>query len=188
VNPEAGFGIRDEHTESYFENFVSVFWVKILYLFDADLDPGSRILSTLDPGYGVRDGQNRIRDKHPVPQHCCTVNVSFVMLFKIFRHNQQNDLSYFYTAHCNWIVGEVKGRIRIRIQIHIKVTTRIRIRIRIKVTTRIRILMRIRNTNCKSLNRFRYCFEKQGIRILDPILLDALHTLSACNPCVCVQG
>jgi hypothetical protein len=37
-----------------FENLVSVFWVKILKLFDADPDPGS-----CQPwsGYGIRDGK-----------------------------------------------------------------------------------------------------------------------------------
>jgi hypothetical protein len=39
--------------------------MKILKLVDADPDPASGILSTLDPGSEVRDGNNRIRDNHP---------------------------------------------------------------------------------------------------------------------------
>ncbi len=45
-----------------FENLVSVFWLKILKFFHAVLDPGSEILSTLDPGScqpWIRDGKKR---------------------------------------------------------------------------------------------------------------------------------
>jgi hypothetical protein len=37
-----------------------LFWLKILKFFDADPDPGSGILSTLDPGFGIK--KSRIRD------------------------------------------------------------------------------------------------------------------------------
>jgi hypothetical protein len=37
------------------------FGLKILEFFDADLDPGSKIFLTQDPG----SGKIRIRDKHP---------------------------------------------------------------------------------------------------------------------------
>jgi hypothetical protein len=43
----------------------NIFGLKILQLFDEDLDPGSGIFLTLDPGSGVRDGKIRIRDNRP---------------------------------------------------------------------------------------------------------------------------
>jgi hypothetical protein len=53
------------------ENLETVFWVKILKLFDADADPLSGIFLTLDPGW-EKFGSG-IRDKHPgsaTVQHC----------------------------------------------------------------------------------------------------------------------
>jgi hypothetical protein len=40
-----------------FESLVSVFWVKdtVLKFFDAVPDPGSEILSTVDPGWKIAD-------------------------------------------------------------------------------------------------------------------------------------
>jgi hypothetical protein len=55
-DPRSGTNIP----ELIFDNMVSVFELKILKSFDADQDPGSEILSTLDPGW-----KNLIRDKHP---------------------------------------------------------------------------------------------------------------------------
>jgi hypothetical protein len=48
-----GSGIPGYIPDLIFENLVSVFWVKILKLFDADPDPESGILLTLDPGSGM---------------------------------------------------------------------------------------------------------------------------------------
>jgi hypothetical protein len=48
-----------------FENLVSVFGLKILELFDADPNPGSWILSTLDLGFGMEKIASGILDKHP---------------------------------------------------------------------------------------------------------------------------
>jgi hypothetical protein len=44
-------GARMNISDLFFENLVSVFWVKNTKLFFAVPDPGSRILSTLDPGW-----------------------------------------------------------------------------------------------------------------------------------------
>jgi hypothetical protein len=44
----SGFGMNIP--DLVFENFVSVFELKILKTFDADPDPGSGILSNLEPG------------------------------------------------------------------------------------------------------------------------------------------
>jgi hypothetical protein len=44
-----------------FEISAPVFGLKILNFFDADPDPGSEILSTLDPGSGINS---------PDPKHC----------------------------------------------------------------------------------------------------------------------
>jgi hypothetical protein len=38
---KSGSGIRDEHPRSFFQSLETVFGVKILKFFDADLDPGS---------------------------------------------------------------------------------------------------------------------------------------------------
>jgi hypothetical protein len=63
-----------------FENLVSVFWLKILKFFDADLWSAIEILSTLDLGSGMEkigsgilDGKNWIQDPGENisdPQHC----------------------------------------------------------------------------------------------------------------------
>jgi hypothetical protein len=45
----SGINIPDHFSES----LETVFWVKILQFFDADPDPVSGILSTLDPGSGM---------------------------------------------------------------------------------------------------------------------------------------
>jgi hypothetical protein len=63
-NPEPGSGIRDEHPDLIFENLVSVFCVRFLF-FDADLVPGSSILSTMDLGSGMEKIGSGIWDKHP---------------------------------------------------------------------------------------------------------------------------
>jgi hypothetical protein len=65
--------IRDPGTgliipDLIFEDLVSVFVLKILTFIDvdADVDPGSGILSTLDQGYGMKKIGSRFR---PDPQH-----------------------------------------------------------------------------------------------------------------------
>ncbi len=40
------------------ESLETVFWVKILKFFDADLYPGSDIRDLFDPGSGIWDGKN----------------------------------------------------------------------------------------------------------------------------------
>ncbi len=51
-----GIRIRDEHPGSYFQDLRNNFWVKkILKFFDADPDPGSGIVLTLDPGWKNSD-------------------------------------------------------------------------------------------------------------------------------------
>jgi hypothetical protein len=58
-NPDPGFGMNIQY--DIFENFVSVFRLKILQFFG--------ILSTLDPGSGMEKVGSRIRDKHN-QQYC----------------------------------------------------------------------------------------------------------------------
>jgi hypothetical protein len=57
-NREPRSGIREEHPE----NVVVVLGLTILKFLDADPNPGSGILSTLDSGSGIRDAKTRIRD------------------------------------------------------------------------------------------------------------------------------
>jgi hypothetical protein len=57
-NSDPGFGMNT--LDLYFENLVSVFWVKI-----PKSESGSGILSTLDPGWKKSDPGSWIRDKHP---------------------------------------------------------------------------------------------------------------------------
>ncbi len=45
--------IRDEHPGSYFREFKTNFWVKILTFFDVDGDPDPGIFLTIDPGSGM---------------------------------------------------------------------------------------------------------------------------------------
>jgi hypothetical protein len=56
----SGIWIRNEHPGSYSESLETIFWVKILKFFDADLDLGSGNL--FDPRSGILDGKIRIRD------------------------------------------------------------------------------------------------------------------------------
>ncbi len=51
-------GSRMDIPDFMFENLVSVFWFIVIKLFDADPDPGSKILAILD-------GKKWILDKHP---------------------------------------------------------------------------------------------------------------------------
>jgi hypothetical protein len=57
MGKKSGMNIRDHISES----LKTIFWVKILKLFDADPDPGSGMKKNSDEGSGVN-----IRD----PQHC----------------------------------------------------------------------------------------------------------------------
>jgi hypothetical protein len=61
----SGSCIRDEHTGSYFQelrnNFFQFFRVKNTSFFDADSDPGSGIVLTLDPGSGMAKFGSGIR-------------------------------------------------------------------------------------------------------------------------------
>jgi hypothetical protein len=68
--PYPGSGIRDVDTRFLFGKLstLSVFFDKyLLKFFDVDVDPGSGILSTMDPGWKNRilDPEYGIRDKHP---------------------------------------------------------------------------------------------------------------------------
>jgi hypothetical protein len=63
-----GSGIGDKHPGSYFRDLstgINFFGLKILKFFDADPDQRSRILSTLDPGFGMEKIRSGIREKHP---------------------------------------------------------------------------------------------------------------------------
>jgi hypothetical protein len=63
-NPGAGL----KHPGSYFRELRNNFFgLKILKFFDADLDPGSVIFSTLDPGWKNSDPGPEINI--PDPQH-----------------------------------------------------------------------------------------------------------------------
>jgi hypothetical protein len=70
---DPGSGMNNENL--ILKTILSVFFgMKILKSFDANPDPGSGILSTLDPGSKIRDRNNRIRDPWsgkiiPDPQH-----------------------------------------------------------------------------------------------------------------------
>jgi hypothetical protein len=57
VTPGSGMNILDHISES----LETIFWFKIIKLFDADPDPGSENL--VDPGSGME--KIRIREKHP---------------------------------------------------------------------------------------------------------------------------
>jgi hypothetical protein len=54
----SGIRIQDEHFGFYFREPRNNFWVKMLTFFDADADPGSGNLLTLDPASGIGKNSN----------------------------------------------------------------------------------------------------------------------------------
>ncbi len=67
LTPGSGMGKKSRSgseikvSDHIFESLETIFWVKILKFFDADVDPG--VFFTLDLGSGTE--QLRIRDNHP---------------------------------------------------------------------------------------------------------------------------
>ncbi len=60
TGPGSGMDIPDHISES----LETILWVKILDFFDADLDPGSEIFSTLDPGWKISRIRNTCHISH----------------------------------------------------------------------------------------------------------------------------
>jgi hypothetical protein len=58
MSKKPGSGSRMNNPNHISESLETVFWVKILKFFDADLYPGSDIRDLFDPGSGIWDGKN----------------------------------------------------------------------------------------------------------------------------------
>jgi hypothetical protein len=55
---KSGSGIRNKHPISYFQELVTIFWVRIIKFFVADPDPGSGACLNRDPGWKNSDPQH----------------------------------------------------------------------------------------------------------------------------------
>jgi hypothetical protein len=83
-DPGPGMNIPDQFSES----LETVFRAKLLKVFDADSDPASVILLTLDPGSRMEKFGSGIRDKHP-GSATLTYSKKYVKQICIVKRNQR---------------------------------------------------------------------------------------------------